>query len=115
MHEERLFTIFFCFALAIVFAGWLEAWPIAALAAVMFYGFYRWLWLEPLLWFSVIFAVLTIALLATVLAPIGHLLLALLALLVGLVLVGWEAAVGISDGWWAWRAWRTRKAAERIK
>ena len=72
----------------------------------MFYGFYRWLWLEPLLWFSVIFAVLTIALLATVLAPIGNLLLALLALSVGLVLVGWEAAVGISVGWQAWRVQR---------
>ena len=115
MNKERTFTIFFCLALAIVFAGWLEAWPASILIAAVFYGLYRWLGLEELLWFSVIFAVLTVALLATVLAPIGNLLLALLALLVGLVLVGWEAAVGINIGWHAWRVWRARQAAGRTK
>ena len=107
MRAYRLFTILFCLALVLVGIGWLEAWPVAALAAVIFYGFYRWLWLEQLLWFSVIFAVLTVALLATILAPIGNLLLALLALLGGLVFAGWEAAVGISVGWQAWQAHRT--------
>ena len=115
MREGRLLMIFFCLALTLVGMGWLEAWPIAALAAVMFYGFYRWLWLEPLLWFSVIFAVLTIALLATVLAPIGNLLLAFLALLVGLVFAGWEAAVGISVGWQAWKAQRVRRIVQKQK
>ena len=115
MHEERLFTIFFCFALAIVFAGWLEAWPATILIAAMFYGFYRWFRLEELLWFSVVFAVLSVALFAATFAPLGNLLVAFLAFLVGLAFVGWEAVVGVSIGWQAWRAWQANKGAEKYK
>ena len=113
MHKERVFTIFFCLALAIVFAGWLEAWPAATLMAAMFYGFYRWLGLEELLWFSVVFAVLSVDLFATTFAPLGNLLVAFLAFLVGLALAGREAVVGVSVGWQAWRARRTRRITQK--
>ena len=113
MHEERLFTISFCLTLAIVFAGWLEAWPATILIAAMFYGFYRWFRLEELLWFSAVFAVLTVALFATTFAPLSNLLVAFLALLIGLALAGWEAAMGISIGWQAWRARRTHRITRK--
>ena len=113
MHEKRVFTIFFCLALAIIFAGWLEAWPAATLMAAMCYGFYRWLWLEELLWFSAVFAVLSVALFATTFAPLGNLLVAFLAFLVGLAFAGWEAVIGVSVSWQAWRARRARRITQK--
>ena len=109
MREYRLLIILFCATLVMISMGWPATWPIAAGAAAMFYGFYRWVWVELLGWFSVILAVLAFAMLISVFHPFSAMLLFLVSLLGCLVFVGWEGAVVLRESWRDWRNWRERR------
>lgn len=111
MQFYRLLLLLFFSTLAMLSLGWPGTWPIAAVMAVMFYGFWRWFGLELIGWLSVILVVLAFGMVLSS-YPLGSVLLFIVSLFVCLVLVSWEAAVVVRDGWRAWRRWcGTHKAA----
>lgn len=115
MREYRLLIILFCATLVMICVDWPQTWPIAAGAAAMFYGFYRWVWIELLGWFSVILAVLTFAMLINVFHPFSAMLLFLVSLLGCMVFTGWEGAVVVGESWRDWRKWRERHKGSGVR
>lgn len=114
MREYRLLIVLFCATLVMISVDWPQTWPIAAGAAAMFYGFYRWVWIELLGWFSVILAVLTFAMLISVFHPFSAMLLFLVSLLGCLVFIGWESAVVVRESWRDWRSWREQRKVAAV-
>jgi len=108
MGEFRLLSVLFCVALAVVSLGWPHTWPLALGAALMFYGFYRWLWLELVGWFSVILAALAGGMVLSA-YPLSILLLFLGSLLACLFFVAWEVGVHVAEGWQALGKWWERR------
>ena len=114
MRDCRLFISLFCTTLAMLSLSWPRTWPIAAVMALMFYGFYRRLYLDLLEWFSFILAVLAFAMLISAFNPFGTILLFLVSLSGCVVFVGWEGAVLVGDGWRAWRRWREHREVATV-
>lgn len=114
MQFYRLLLLLFFSTLAMLSLGWPGTWPVAAAMAVIFYGFWHWFGLELIGWLSMMLTVLAFAILISVFHPFSSALLFVVSLLACLVLVSWEAAMVVADGWRAWRRWRKRRKAATI-